>query len=269
LKSGRYRTLIRSTQDQLTFNQTRVCVPVTTSHLCCLFFFFGINKPILYISQDFVSIWKTDNPGVSQSDQIRIPGTGTSYTIVWEEVSNLSNNGSEIATNEFTVTFPSPGIYRIRISGNFTRIRFNNSGDKRKIMDVESWGNIEWISMDEAFYGCSNLQVSASDAPNLSNVTSLRKMFMLAVGFNSPINHWDVSTIQSLESTFSNTFFNQPLYNWNVSNVTTLVKTFDTSLSFNQDISSWDVSNVESFGATFFEAWAFINLLIAGMSQKE
>lgn len=209
------------------------------------------------LAQDFISLWKTDNPGVSQPNQIRIPGTGFIYSIIWEEVNNPGNNGIVTATNEVTLTFPHSGLYRIRISGNFTRIRFNNTGDRRKILDIESWGNIQWSSMDEAFYGCQNLQISANDAPDLSRITSLKDMFNLAINFNSPVNHWDVSTITDLTRTFSNTHFNQPLNSWNVSNVTTLLGTFRTCLNFNQNIDSWDVSKVENFVGTFFEARSF------------
>ena len=45
-------------------------------------------------------------------------------------------------------------------------------------------------------------------------------MFASARSFNQPLNNWNVSNVEDMESMFNYaTSFNQPLDNWNVSNV--------------------------------------------------
>jgi hypothetical protein len=50
---------------------------------------------------------------------------------------------------------------------------FGGAGDRLKLLDISQWGNIAWTSMANAFQGCSNLTISAVDAPNLSGVTNM------------------------------------------------------------------------------------------------
>lgn len=160
-----------------------------------------------------------------------------------------------------TITFPTPGVYRIEISGTFTSIQFNNTGDRQKILTIEQWGDLAWTSFRWGFYGCSNLTIPATDAPNLSNGPNMQQMFQGASSFNQPINHWDVSNVTDMRAMFQfATSFNQPLNNWNTSNVFTMTAMF-AGTPFNQDISNWDVSNVIAMPRMFDGATNFnINL---------
>ena len=46
--------------------------------------------------------------------------------------------------------------------------------------------------------------------------------------------------------------FNQPLNSWDVSNVENMNSIFYCCENFNQDLSSWDVSNVEYMSGMFY-----------------
>ncbi|MBK6265046.1 BspA family leucine-rich repeat surface protein [Marivirga sp. S37H4] len=206
-------------------------------------------------AQGFVTIWKTDNPGTSEANQISIPttGTGYNYDIFWEEVGNNNNNGtlSGIAGNT-TIDFPSAGTYRLSITGDFPRIYFNNAGDKDKVLSIEQWGDISWTSMEYAFYGCSNLISNAVDAPDLSLTSSMFAMFAGASSFNSDLNTWDVSNVNNMYGMFLQaTSFNGDISNWNVSNVTNMTAMFYFASAFNGDLSSWNVSNVTEMSYMF------------------
>jgi len=215
-------------------------------------------KPALAQNNSFITVWQTDNPGESNNNQIIIPGTGTDYSIEWEEVDNPENSDNETGTDEHIITFPSEGTYRVSISGDFTRIEFDNSGDMEKILDVEQWGNIAWTTMERAFYGASNLNISASDAPDLSGVTSLSRMFQDAESMNSDIGHWDTGNITDMNFTFENaSSFNQDIGGWDTGSVTSMNSTFLSASSFNQDIGSWDTGNVTSFFQMFMNASSF------------
>ena len=75
-------------------------------------------------------------------------------------------------------------------------------------------------------------------------------MFENASSFNQPLNNWNVSNVEYMNSmfTFANSF-NQPLNNWNVSNVTNMEDMFYDAISFDLPLhapSSWDSSDTDS-----------------------
>jgi surface protein len=229
--------------------------------LCLLFyvFFLAVAYSQTTNPDAFITTWKTDNPGFSNDNQITIP-TGRfgayDYTVEWGDGTSDSN-----VTGNITHTYASPGIYTVSISGTFPGIAFSTQqADKEKILTVENWGTIKWAGMNGSFQGCSNLDVVATDTPDLSGVTSMQNMFLgcsSLVG-NASFNNWDVSNIETMVFTFSGaTLFNQDISNWDVSSVTTMSSMFSRASSFNQDIGGWDISSVKSMYFMFFEASSF------------
>ena len=207
----------------------------------------------------FVMVVKTDNPG-SASTQFTIPTTGSGYLY---DISTDDGQSVKGVTGNYTLNFDDPGEYEIKISGDFPRIYFNNGGDKKKLIDIKSWGNIEWSSMDSAFFGCSELsELSCNDVPNFEFCISTRRMFRECSNFigYDKMNNWNMSSVTQTQGMFyACTPFNQPLGDWDVSNVTSLSRIYDgifRGTSFNQNIESWDVSNltyiVEPFAGTPF-----------------
>ena len=92
-----------------------------------------------------------------------------------------------------TLTFDNPGIHTVEINlvpgdffneSFFPAIYFNKTGDKDKIVSIEKWGNNKWTTMENAFAGCSNLVINATDTPNLSLVTNMSFMFLESIYFN-------------------------------------------------------------------------------------
>ena len=206
---------------------------------------------------EFIMLVKTDNAGTSASDQFTIPTTGVGYNYDVDWGDGTTSSG---VTGSTTHTFPSAGNYVVKISGAFPTIYFNNGGDKAKLLEVQNWGNIAWTSMQYAFYGCSNMDVTATDAPNLSSVTDMNRTFQGASSLigNSSFSNWDVSSVINMGAMFNGaSSFNQDISSWNVSNVTTMQNMFIGATSFNQDISSWDVSSVTNMNAMFQSATSF------------
>lgn len=214
--------------------------------LCC--------APVLASASNFITTWKTDNPGDSNDNQITIPtnGNGYNYEVDWGD--GTSDAG---ITGNITHTYAAPGIYTVTISGDFRQIFFNDEGDKEKILSVEQWGDIEWRAMNRTFHGCINLAINATDAPDLSGVTNMNLMFSDTT-FNDDIGHWDVSTITHMSTLFAdNPNFNQDLNDWKVDNVTTMSSMFFNATSFNGDISDWKTGKVENMTNMFHTASAF------------
>src|SRR5690606_10153336 len=95
------------------------------------------------------------------------------------------------------------------------RIFFNNQGDKGKILTVDQWGAIEWKSMANAFHGVTNLQVTTTVAPDLSQVSDMNSMFKNATTLNQDFSSWDVSGVSSMVEMFRGTkAFNGTLAGW-------------------------------------------------------
>ncbi|ACT93103.1 lipoprotein [Dyadobacter fermentans DSM 18053] len=213
------------------------------------------------VKAQYITIWKTDNPGSSTDHQILIPATGTNYSITWQEVGNLANSGAETASGYHTLTFPNPGIYEVSISpgsGTFTKIQFDSQNDNAKLLEIKQWGDIQWENMDRAYSRCTNMRITASDIPNLQNVTSTYGMFSYCSSITTipGINSWDVSSVTEMDGMFGFTSWNEPINNWDVSNVIYMGGMFHGS-QFNQPIGNWDVSKVTDMSSMFAEAKDF------------
>ncbi len=202
---------------------------------------------------DFVTTWET----TANNESITIPtfsGETYNYTVDWGDGSPLESG----LTGDAMHFYASAGIYTVRISGDFPRIYFDDTNDKDKIITVEQWGSIAWTSMQRAFYGCSNLNVTATDAPDLSAVTDMSRMFSNALTLNADLNHWDVSAVTDMSFLFKDSrIFNSDLNNWDVSNVTTMASMFENADDFNGNIRNWDVGNVLTMEEMFRLARAF------------
>ena len=209
-------------------------------------------------TDDFVTTWKTDNPGTSNNSSITIPtysGETYNYDVDWDNDGTFDEFHLH---GDVTHDFGTAGTYTIRIRGQFPRIYFNNSGDKEKILSVDQWGTITWTSMAYAFYGCTNLTIPATDVPDLSSVTSMTEMFRNASSLNQNIGNWDVSNVTDMTGMFYfATSFNQDISSWDVSSVTNMSNMFGGAHSFNQSIGSWDVSSVTNMHDMFTGATSF------------
>ena len=216
------------------------------------------------VNPDFVSTWDTTQAG-SASDTIVLPMIA-GPTVDW-------GDGNTDTTN--THTYAAGGTYTVTIEGAVTTFRFNNGGDKKKITDISNWGGFD-VSNNSIFYGCSNLDISATDYPiistaslyqtfrscsslttpdfsawDVSSVTNMQAMFQSASSFNGDITTWDVSGVisgnQFREMFYNAGSFNQDIGSWNVSNATNMSFMFRNADDFNQDIGSWDINQVSNF----------------------
>lgn len=237
-------------------------------------------------SQSFTSIWNTNNTetGSSLNNEVTIP-TNPAYTTYNYNVDWGDGNTDTGVTGTIIHTYATSGTYTITITGTFPSIYFNddNANDKLKIIEILAWGDIQWQTMENAFYGCENLNFDLIDSPDLSQVTTLKNMFRGGTSFNGIVNDWDISTITDLSGLFyeaetfnrplanwntravtdmSYTFyyaelFNEPLDSWNTSAVTTMSNMFYHAEDFNQNINNWNVSNVTDMSNLFYYARAF------------
>lgn len=68
---------------QIVTNVRHILSFVTVSSLLFGIVYLATSPVNAYTSQEFVTVWKTDNPGTSNSTSITIPTSGSGSTIVW------------------------------------------------------------------------------------------------------------------------------------------------------------------------------------------
>ena len=226
--------------------------------------------------------------GASTDTQFTYPGLGSdAYTI------DCNNDGvvdaSVAANTPHTCNYSTPGVYTVRIASAIPRVSFNGQGDKLKLLSVDQWGTGKWRSMMNSFYGCSNMDVKASDVPDLSLVqdlsgmfsgaTSLKgeganwawntsnvkytdTMFVRARNFNQNIGSWDMSNVESMTRMFNdaaafNNGGSDSIGAWSTAKATSMEGVFWGAKAFNQPVGSWNVSNATSFALMFMDAENF------------
>ncbi len=200
----------------------------------------------------FVTTWQTAR--ADEGITIPVGGATGTYTVDWGDGSTTTHTGD--ATHVYGVA----GTYTVQISGDFTRIYLGGGeANAQKLQSIEQWGDVGWDSMMSAFYGATNMVYNATDAPDLSGVTSMADMFHNAALFDGDISGWDVSSATDMGSMFFNArSFNQPLNGWNVSSVEDMSFMFSGATYFDQPLNGWNVSSVEDMsfmfsGATYFD----------------
>ncbi len=166
---------------------------------------------------EFITTWSAREITIPTNLDI----TTYNYNVDWNNDGIVDESG---ITGDVTHTFDTDGEHTIRITGVFPSIQFGNNNTEKeeaeKIISVDQWGTGIWLSMEEAFGECKNLEVFATDIPDLSNVSSLFAMFIAASSVNPDVSKWDTSNITNLSGMFfSASLANPDISNWNISKV--------------------------------------------------
>jgi len=222
--------------------------------------------PLLATSSDpaaFLSTWNTTltSYGSSGSDQIMLPlvSNGTyDFVVAWGD----GTNDTITAWNQTQVThtYATSGVHDINITGTISGWEFNSGGDSLKLLEISQWGSLGLGNSGSYFAGCANLNLTATDAPDLAGTTTLSDAFAgcTSLGSSGNMDTWDTSSVTDMNAMFYRaTSFDQPIGAWNVSSVTDMNAMFDHASSFDQPIGTWNTSSVTDMNWMFFGAWAF------------
>lgn len=162
------------------------------------------------------------------------------------------NSEGVVGVNKVLHTYSQNGTYEISIEGRFgVCFRYGDTShsginNARKVRNIKSWGNkCSIISLEEAFAFCYYSIYSATDYPNISNlsVSSFKWMFLYFNRFGSTITSLDLS-------------------NWkDIGNVTNLGGAFRNVINCSSiNIDNWDTSNVTSAAGSVGNAmFSYIN----------
>jgi hypothetical protein len=200
-------------------------------------------------NNNFVFSVNTANAGVSNNDQFKLPlFSGGIYDFTVEDWGDGTSDNITVWNDpKSTHTYPAPGIYEITISGQLEGWRFNNGGDKLKILTISNWGTLILGTNQTAYFsGCTNLDVTASDELNVSGMSNLQQVFSNCQSLSGIIRFNDTSNIQSFRQAFYSCFlFNHPL-TINSNNCITFYGMFFNASLYNQDMSNWDIPLVST-----------------------
>ena len=218
--------------------------------------FFAISA-----QEAYVTLWNTANDGISADNQITFGATGE-FDYTWVDESNPNNAGGGSSNGGTTITFPTSGIYELSITPTgdnpFSKLSFGElsvSTDSQKLMEIRNWGNVAWSSFQYAYPYTLNLIITATDIPDLSNVTDMSYAFAFSGIDTVPnLNDWDVGNIVSMRGMFFGSPFNQYIGNWDVSSVADMHRMFSVAFNFDQPIGNWDVSSVTDMGTMFWNS---------------
>ena len=141
-------------------------------------------------ARPFVTKWQIDD--ASQSLTITTTaGLDYLYNVDWENDGVIDFTG---VVSDVSHTYPVPGTYDVAIFGQFPRPRMAGT----RLKEIVQWGDIAWDSLSQSFSNASHMIITATDAPDLREVTSLESMFEGCDSLTADINHWDVSSIKNM-----------------------------------------------------------------------
>jgi surface protein len=170
----------------------------------------------------------------------------------WERVEAFDD---ATATN----IYAGAGAYDVKIRGVVGSINFGSVvATDDKMTDLKQWGRLLGLEKMR-FDDCDNLVFTATDTPELSNLTTMVAMFRDCAALTTVpgIETWDVSNVTNMNAVFFGCAFNQDISAWDTSNVTNMSGMFRETTAFNQNINNWDTSNVTNMGAMFLFSEAY------------
>ena len=209
--------------------------------------FFALNAQ----NKNFVSTWNIS------SGAFELPLKDyANITIDWGDGTSTTHTNAIFPTHTYT----SSDTFTITIAVNDLKKDIGsmymngNHASRAMIQDVSNWGEGIWNSFSSAFEGARNLTVSATDEPDLSATTSMKKAFRNCFSLvGTTLNDWDVSTITTTEFMFSGNFYSENFVN----ELKIITETVNDYMIFNADISGWNTAAVTNIHGMFDQCKVF------------
>jgi surface protein len=203
----------------------------------------------------FISTWRTTSPGETITLPYKNDGT-YSGTIYWGDDTTSENT---YATREHT--YATPGDYTIIIEGVITGWVLARTGMAQKLITISKWNNINFGGdYTEYFSGCTELTITATDAPDFTGIFDLTSMFEGCTSLTDIpyISSWATYSVTNMSSMFKNAEnFNGDLSGFQVNSVTDMTDMFYGASSFNGDLSGWSVTQLVNARRMFLGASSF------------
>ena len=226
---------------------------------------------------DFITTWETS----VVDTEIFLPtsaisGKDIDVTIDWGD-----GSGVQVWQSNSTILFPShtyaiAGVYDItmhpNVLGGLPGFNFiSKSTSKLFIIDIKQWGSNKLYSL--SLYNCANLEITALDFPDISDVANLSSCFQ-GTNMNPDLTNWDFGGAVSL-AYFAQGNVNFNPNGWdlsNIANVISLLQALYGCTSFDKDISGGDYSGITNatnlFGGTSKLSTVNYDLMLISMDGQ-
>ena len=188
---------------------------------------------------------------------ISLHGDDNSFKVDWGDGTPV-----EIKTNVGALSheYATTGTREIKIYASEAGQKFNGwkltgNSTAKYLTHVLNWGNVKFTNMSHMFEYAEKLNSFPTQAPDTSEVTSMKGMFNGATAFNQPVN-FNTSKVTNMSHMFSGTqAFDQPV-NFDTSKVTNMSHMFSGTHAFNQPV-NFDTSKVTDMSYMFGHTRAF------------
>jgi len=188
---------------------------------------------------DFRILVNTANTGVSNNDQFQFTNAAGNFDVeIWDSTGTTLQETITGLTGAATITIAAgAGTYELRVYadevGGLNRIRFANSGDKNKLIEIRNWGSVNWASFGQAFWGCANLNsVTSLSGPPITNTIDYAFMFFNCTSIRTlDLSTWDVSAGQQFDYMFAacTSLVSVDISGWNTSNALDMNRMFTSN----------------------------------------
>jgi hypothetical protein len=192
-------------------------------------------------------------------------GLNYNYVVDWgdDTIEPITGDGTSNPTHYYNTGTASPITdFIIKIYYEFPTIYFNDSSAVDEVTDIIQFGDVIWGSFVRSYEGLgaklSNGNISATDAPILTDVNSFSYAFKDSTLENPDFSGWDVSNISFFIEMFSSSpLFNGDVTTWNTESATDFNGMFLYAESFNKDIGGWNTALATNFKNMFNNATVF------------
>jgi hypothetical protein len=134
----------------------------------------------------FITTWVANSTRAMNIQLPLVSGANYDFTVDWGDGDIDTITSWDQA--EKVHVYSSAGTYNVMIKGLCEQWNFNTDPTgKDSIIDIVQWGDTGFTSYENMFRSCVNIGCSATDAPNLTAVTSIASMFRGCQSFNSDI----------------------------------------------------------------------------------
>jgi len=214
----------------------------------------GFVDAIIPPAEDFLMLIDTEaqTPGEKEFSLALNPAETYDFYVDWGDGSGAQHITS--SSPDPSHTYDTAGEYEVSIAGTFPQFYYNNTNPHRQeIIEIKRWGDIQWSSLQNAFYGCSNMAYNPTDAPNLTSVTNARDCFNGCSAFSGALDFsgWSGNGIKDFRNFFTSVGSAGSITSINLTGLVTSAATNiqnmmsqTSGLACDLDLTSWDVQNV-------------------------
>jgi surface protein len=267
---------------------TQFKAEITHGHLAYSMFVTDAALPahrLLVPSDSFVTTWEPSANSVRYGGVVVIPVDDKSdVSISWGDGTALQGYNDSDISHDYQGGYTDGSLFNIVMRGDISgwNVTSHAVHPTDHLKSVLNCGTLRFDNQSGVFADCSSLTWSATDGPRMdsihtleagfancislgtlnlnawdvSNVTNTDTMFQDCTNFNASMGSWTTLSLNTMDSMFRNSAFDDDIGSWNTSKVTDMGGVF-AGTPFNQDIRNWDVVNALDMSGMFMDTLLF------------